>query len=183
VQTLLISARCICAEWLDVVVLDANLAVGSGLESFRRIHAAHPKIPVIFITGHGTTATAIKAMRQGAYEYLLNPLELDQLTDLASRAFEISRLMRVPAVLPEGPQPEEESDAVGGHCAADANSSGPEPAGKPRPVSVTRIVSQRPGPLLQRKGAEPEPARSRPVEACRRCSQETARGGPCAPES
>ena len=41
-----------------------------------------PKIPVIFITGHGTTATAIEAMSLGAYEYLLKPLELDHLSDL-----------------------------------------------------------------------------------------------------
>ena len=44
------------------------------------IHEIDPKIPVIFITGHGTTATAIEAMRLGAYEYLLKPLELDHLS-------------------------------------------------------------------------------------------------------
>ncbi len=59
-------------------------------------------MPVIFITGHGTADTAIEAMRLGAYEYLLKPLELDHLTDLVERAFEISRLMRVPATIPEG---------------------------------------------------------------------------------
>ena len=82
----------------DVVILDINLPDESGLEAFRRIHQVAPKIPVIFITGHGTTATAIEAMRLGAYEYLLKPLELDHLCDLVERAFEISRLMRVPAV-------------------------------------------------------------------------------------
>ncbi len=102
----------------DVVILDVNLGDGSGLEAFRRIHSADPKIPVIFITGHGTTGTAIEAMRMGAYEYLLKPLELDQLTDLVSRAFEISRLMRVPAVIQEDPQPEEDSDALVGRCPA-----------------------------------------------------------------
>ncbi len=102
----------------EVVILDVNLPDGSGLEAFRKIHAADPKIPVIFITGHGTTATAIEAMRMGAYEYLLKPLELDQLTDLVSRAFAISRLMRVPAVVPEDPQPEEDSEALVGRSAA-----------------------------------------------------------------
>jgi two-component system nitrogen regulation response regulator GlnG len=102
----------------EVVILDVNLPDGSGLEAFRKIHTADPKIPVIFITGHGTTATAIEAMRMGAYEYLLKPLELDQLTDLVSRAFAISRLMRVPAVVPEDPQPEEDSEALVGRSAA-----------------------------------------------------------------
>src|SRR5437764_180348 len=102
----------------DVVILDINLPDASGLETFRRIHGIDPKIPVIFITGHGTTGTAIEAMRLGAYEYLLKPLELDQLSDLVERAFAISRLMRVPAVIPEGGEAKEDSDALIGRCPA-----------------------------------------------------------------
>ena len=102
----------------DVVVLDINLPDASGLETFRRIHRTDPKVPVIFITGHGTMATAIEAMRLGAYEYLLKPLELDQLSDLVERAFEISRLMRVPAVIPEGGEAKEDVEALLGRCAA-----------------------------------------------------------------
>jgi nitrogen regulation protein NR(I) len=102
----------------DVVILDINLPDASGLETFRHIHALDPKVPVIFITGHGTAGTAIEAMRLGAYEYLLKPLELDQLTDLVARAFEISRLMRVPAVIPEGGEPAGEADALLGRCPA-----------------------------------------------------------------
>ncbi len=102
----------------DVVILDINLPDGSGLETFRHIHQIDAKIPVIFITGHGTMATAIEAMRLGAYEYLLKPLELDQLVDLVERAFAISRLMRVPAVIPEGGDAREDSDTVLGRCPA-----------------------------------------------------------------
>jgi two-component system nitrogen regulation response regulator GlnG len=102
----------------DVVVLDINLGGESGLETFRRIHEADPKVPVIFITGHGTADTAIEAMRLGAYEYLLKPLELDHLTDLVDRAFEISRLMRVPATIPEGGEAVDTADAMIGRCPA-----------------------------------------------------------------
>ena len=102
----------------DVVILDINLPDASGLEMFRRIHEIDPKIPVIFITGHGTTSTAIEAMRLGAYEYLLKPLELDHLLDLVERAFEISRLMRVPAVIPEDGDAKDDSDAMRGRCPA-----------------------------------------------------------------
>src|SRR3954469_7112811 len=102
----------------DAVVLDINLGGESGLETFRRIHAADPKVPVIFITGHGTADTAIEAMRLGAYEYLLKPLELDHLTDLVDRAFEISRLMRVPATIPEEGEAEDTADAMIGRCPA-----------------------------------------------------------------
>jgi two-component system nitrogen regulation response regulator GlnG len=102
----------------DVVVLDIQLAGESGLETFRRIRQIDPRIPVIFITGHGTADTAIEAMRLGAYEYLLKPLELDQLTDLVDRAFQISRLMRVPATIPEAGGTDERSDALIGRCPA-----------------------------------------------------------------
>jgi two-component system nitrogen regulation response regulator GlnG len=102
----------------DVVVLDINLPDASGLDTFRRIRQHDARIPVIFITGHGTTATAIEAMRLGAYEYLLKPLELDQLTDLVYRAFEISRLMRVPAVIDEGGAAPDDTEALIGRCPA-----------------------------------------------------------------
>jgi two-component system nitrogen regulation response regulator GlnG len=102
----------------DVVILDIDLGGESGLDLFRRIHRADPKIPVVFITGHGTADTAIEAMRLGAYEYLLKPLELDQLTDLMDRAFEISRLMRVPATIPEAGAAGGDSDAMIGRCPA-----------------------------------------------------------------
>jgi two-component system nitrogen regulation response regulator GlnG len=102
----------------DVVILDIDLPDASGLETFRRVHEIDTRIPVIFITGHGTTATAIEAMRLGAYEYLLKPLELDQLSDLVERAFEISRLMRVPALIPGGGEANEDTDALLGRCPA-----------------------------------------------------------------
>src|ERR1700684_1327268 len=58
----------------DVVVLDVGLPDLSGLETFRRLHGIDPKVPVIFITGEGTTASAIEAMSLGAFEYMLKPL-------------------------------------------------------------------------------------------------------------
>src|SRR4051812_791154 len=102
----------------DVVILDVDLGGESGLDLFRRVHEVDPKIPVVFITGHGTADTAIEAMRLGAYEYLLKPLELEHLTDLVDRAFEISRLMRVPATIPEAGAAEGTSDAMIGRCPA-----------------------------------------------------------------
>lgn len=102
----------------DLIVLDVDLAGSSGLDLFRQIQKVDPRTPVIFITGHGTTATAIEAMQLGAYEYLLKPLELDQLLDLADRAFEISRLVKTPAVISEGPADADSSDALVGRCPA-----------------------------------------------------------------
>jgi two-component system nitrogen regulation response regulator GlnG len=84
----------------DVVVLDLQLPDRSGLDVFRDLHEADPKRPVIFITAHGTTETAIEAMKGGAFDYLVKPVDLDKLSHILERAFEASRLMRVPAVLP-----------------------------------------------------------------------------------
>ncbi len=81
----------------DVVVLDVNLPDFPGLEVFRRIREKDARVPVIFITGHGTTETAIEAMKLGAFDYLLKPLELASLEELVGRALEISRLTRIPA--------------------------------------------------------------------------------------
>jgi two-component system nitrogen regulation response regulator GlnG len=84
----------------DAVVLDLQLPDRSGLELFRAIQAADPKRPVIFITAHGTADTAIEAMKQGAFDYLVKPVDLDTLTRLIERAFAAARLMHTPAVLP-----------------------------------------------------------------------------------
>jgi two-component system, NtrC family, nitrogen regulation response regulator GlnG len=88
------------SESPDVVVLDLQLPDRTGLELFREIHARDPKRPVIFITAHGTTETAIEAMKLGAFDYLVKPVDLERLSQLLDRAFEAARLMRVPAVLP-----------------------------------------------------------------------------------
>ena len=102
----------------DVIVLDVHLPDQSGLETFRQIRQADARIPVIFITGHGTTDTAIEAMKLGAYDYLLKPLELPQLRQLVSRALEISRQAHVPAVMAEVEAVPERSDVLVGRCPA-----------------------------------------------------------------
>jgi two-component system nitrogen regulation response regulator GlnG len=85
----------------DVVVLDLQLPDGSGLDLFERVRATDPKKPVIFITAHGTTDTAIEAMKRGAFDYLTKPIDLENMSRLLERAFEASRLMREPATLPD----------------------------------------------------------------------------------
>src|SRR4051794_1638666 len=61
----------------EVVLLDIGLPDRSGLETFRLIHQIDARTPVIFITGQGTTETAIEAMKLGAYDYLVKPLDLE----------------------------------------------------------------------------------------------------------
>jgi DNA-binding NtrC family response regulator len=84
----------------DVVLLDIMLPEGSGLEAVEKIQALDPKLPIIFITAGGTSDTTIEAMKLGAYDYLLKPLDLPKLRELIDRALEIRRLMQVRVELP-----------------------------------------------------------------------------------
>ncbi len=84
----------------DVIVLDLQLPDGSGLDVFETILAEDPCRPVIFITAHGTAGTALEAMKRGAFDYLLKPVDFERLNEILNRALEASRLMHVPAVLP-----------------------------------------------------------------------------------
>jgi two-component system nitrogen regulation response regulator GlnG len=100
----------------DVVVLDIHLPDASGLDTFHRIRALDARIPVILVTGHGTTDLAIEAMKEGAYEYLLKPLELADLRALIERAVQSSRLMRVPAAIAEVEPTLPAGDVLLGRC-------------------------------------------------------------------
>ena len=80
--------RRVAEDQPDVIVLDLQLLDGSGLDLFDRIRADDPKRPVIFLTAHGTTETAIEAMKRGAFDYLGKPFELEQMSGLLERAFE-----------------------------------------------------------------------------------------------
>jgi two-component system nitrogen regulation response regulator GlnG len=102
----------------DVIVLDVHLPDMSGLEMLRRLRELDARSPVVFITGKSTTDTAIEAMKLGAYEYLLKPLELSTLRQVVNRALAISRLMHVPTVLAADDDVDERADAIVGVCPA-----------------------------------------------------------------
>jgi two-component system, NtrC family, nitrogen regulation response regulator GlnG len=89
--------RSIEADNPDVLVLDFQLPDGTGLDLFAQVRGAAPRRPVIFLTAHGTTDTAIEAMKRGAFDYLLKPIDLDKMTRLLDRAFEAARARREPA--------------------------------------------------------------------------------------
>jgi two-component system nitrogen regulation response regulator GlnG len=93
-------------ETPDVVVLDLQLPDRSGLDVFQELHAEYPRLPVIFITAHGTTETAIEAMKHGAFDYLVKPVDVDRLGQIVDRAVDAARLMQTPAMLPTEAEPD-----------------------------------------------------------------------------
>jgi len=80
----------------DVVITDMKLPGLDGLELVRELHGAHPRLPIILITAHGTTETAIEATKAGAYDYLLKPFEIPELIGLVEKAVASRRLMTDP---------------------------------------------------------------------------------------
>jgi signal transduction histidine kinase/DNA-binding response OmpR family regulator len=61
----------------DVILTDINMPGLSGLEVMRFAKEADPEVCVIVVTGHASTATAIDALRQGAYDYVTKPFDLE----------------------------------------------------------------------------------------------------------
>jgi two-component system nitrogen regulation response regulator GlnG len=102
----------------DAVVLDVRLTDMSGLEAFDQIRKIDPRLPVIIITAHATTETAIEAMKRGAFEYLLKPVDLRGLRDVVARAVSLSRQRHVPAVFEESEQPDQPVDRIVGRSPA-----------------------------------------------------------------
>ncbi|MBW2708816.1 MAG: sigma-54-dependent Fis family transcriptional regulator [Deltaproteobacteria bacterium] len=80
----------------DLVVLDMRLPGMNGLETFRRIHAIEPKLPVIIMTAFGTTETAIEATKMGAFDYILKPFDIPEMLGIIEQALEAGRFMRSP---------------------------------------------------------------------------------------
>lgn len=84
----------------DLVILDVMLPDISGLEAFENIKRLDSRLPVIFITAGGTSDTAIEAVKVGAHDYLLKPLDVEQVRRLVGQALEMRRLMHVTVALP-----------------------------------------------------------------------------------
>jgi DNA-binding NtrC family response regulator len=85
----------------DVVVTDLRMPGLGGLELVAELHSAKPKQPIILMTAHGTTETAIEATKVGACDYLLKPFEADELLDMVASAVASSRLMSEPVSMGE----------------------------------------------------------------------------------
>jgi DNA-binding NtrC family response regulator len=96
----------------DVILLDIRLGSESGLNVFLALREIDPKVLVVFITGHGTAETAIEAMKLGAFDYLVKPLDLAELQQVVEQALKISHLMRVPAAVDSASELSDTSDRL-----------------------------------------------------------------------
>ena len=78
----------------DLVITDVKMPLMDGLTLLQKAKNENPKVLFIVITAHGTTDTAIEAMKFGAYDYILKPFDNEKLKELVLRAVQESRNMR-----------------------------------------------------------------------------------------
>ncbi len=79
----------------DIVVTDLKMPPPDGLEVLREARHRSPETGVILMTAYATAESAVTAMKSGAYDYLIKPFSLDELTLLVSRFLEASRARRL----------------------------------------------------------------------------------------
>ncbi|PID35652.1 MAG: sigma-54-dependent Fis family transcriptional regulator [Rhodobacterales bacterium] len=76
---------------LDIWLKDSDL---DGIDILKMVKRDHPEVPVVIISGHGNIEIAVAAIKQGAYDFIEKPFNIDQLMVVISRAMETSRLRR-----------------------------------------------------------------------------------------
>lgn len=80
-------------EEIDLVITDFKMPKLSGEQLLREVVKNWPTVAVIVLTGHGTIETAVQAMRDGAFDFLTKPLNLDRLNLLVKRALSTRELV------------------------------------------------------------------------------------------
>ena len=73
---------------IDLVITDLRMPEVSGEHVLAKVTTENPGVPVIVLTGHGSIDSAVDAMRNGAYDFLTKPLNLDQLVLIVKRALQ-----------------------------------------------------------------------------------------------
>ena len=86
--------RALQDERADVALLDIKMPGMDGMELQEHIHQIDAKIAVIMITAFASVETAVRALKQGAFDYVTKPIDPDELSHLVRRALELRRLER-----------------------------------------------------------------------------------------
>jgi len=78
-------------ENFDLCLTDMRLPDGDGIELVEHIQQSHSHMPVAVITAHGSTETAIKALKTGAFDFVSKPVDLQKLRDLVTSALRLAK--------------------------------------------------------------------------------------------
>lgn len=77
---------------VDLVLMDIRMVHVSGIEALERIKTINPAIPIVLMTAYASVEMAVDALKKGAYDYLIKPLDFDKLRLSLARALEHIRL-------------------------------------------------------------------------------------------
>ena len=86
----------------DLVVTDMRMPDGTGMEVMRATRRMSPGTAVILLTAYGSVPDAVRAMRDGALDYLTKPISFDQLQATAAKVMQVARLAPVAGDPPGG---------------------------------------------------------------------------------
>jgi len=78
----------------DVILTDLVMPGDSGIDLLRAAKEIHPDVEVILMTGYATADTAIEAMRNGAFHYIMKPLKTEEVVNLVEKAYSQRQLQR-----------------------------------------------------------------------------------------
>lgn len=87
------AVSCVREEAFDIILMDIKMVRMSGLEALPYIKAFNPAIPVIIMTAYSSVETAVEALKSGAWDYLIKPLDFEKLKLTLRRALEHSGLI------------------------------------------------------------------------------------------
>ncbi len=85
--------RSIRSNFRGVILSDIKMPVHDGFDVLRFAQARDPDLPIILLTGYSDVATATKALKDGAYDYLEKPYDPERLMDILTRALEHRELV------------------------------------------------------------------------------------------
>jgi two-component system nitrogen regulation response regulator NtrX len=91
-------------NFVDVVLLDLWLPKMGGIEVLQQIKGMEGEVPVIIISGHGTIDAAVKATKEGAFDFIEKPLSIDRVLNVINHAIEINGLKKENLALREKQQ-------------------------------------------------------------------------------